>query len=458
MQRATIADSAYRYSEQSPTANILLFSHVFTDPSESNANLAAHLEARIGDLPRLRRRLIAGYGSIGESYWSESREFDAADHVVFHHASTISELSYQLEELARTKIDWRRPPWEIHAFRGVDGAPFGSPSVLVVVFKFHHCLGDAMSLEEVFTGLFSGIRATAGLRSKPDMFAPVRVTLRGAFELPIRPILIASDLIRLRRALRRSRDIVGNDVCEQPKPTPRNAITAPPGANISFGVVTVSAKEMKQTSAAIGGVSVNDLVIATIGRTLHDYLGGPNYGLGAAIPVSTRSVDRSDALNSVSTAHISMFTSHSVAEQARRIRGSIQARRRELLSPEHSAVRASLPRLPGLGYRLILSGLRALAPRDAAVTTHTSISTLPRVDAKDWLLGGATPIARLYFGGLSDPHGTRHFSTVIDDTQTITVSADPNQLDVAKYTRTLQANLDGLIKSFASHRHSPSAG
>ena len=127
------------------------------------AALRRHLDARLGAVPRFRRRVVMPAHGLGDPRWVDDPGFDIARHV---HELTLGAPagSAELRELAGTllshPLDMERPLWRIYLVRtGASG--------FAIIGQAHHALVDGIAAIEVAMLLFGPVQtAPAGVSSE----------------------------------------------------------------------------------------------------------------------------------------------------------------------------------------------------------------------------------------------------------------------------------------------------
>lgn len=116
------------------------------------AALRRHLDARLGFVPRFRRRVTIPALGIGDPRWVDDPSFDIAHHV---HELTLAapggpaELRTLAGTLLSRPLDPARPLWQLYLVRGV------GPNGFALVGQAHHALVDGIAAIEVAMLLFT---------------------------------------------------------------------------------------------------------------------------------------------------------------------------------------------------------------------------------------------------------------------------------------------------------------
>jgi len=239
-------------------------------PLEADA-LRARIAERLETVPRLRQRVAMPAG--GNPRWERDTGFDLANHVVDAGGAPLSDeaLRRAVGGLMAERLDHERPLWRLDLL-GLTGGR------VAVVGRIHHCMADGVSAMRMLAGIFWDPPATAGgeKESAPAAKAPAparprHAGLRTAARVPG----------TLRRELRPGKD----------SPLNRHI-----GSGREVAWTGAPLAELKRIEHAAGeGVTVNDVVLATVAGALRSWMDGDEApeSLRAQIPVSLHSREES---------------------------------------------------------------------------------------------------------------------------------------------------------------------
>src|SRR5699024_2777974 len=152
-------DAAFLYDEGPRNHEMLVACYVFdaTNGSPSCASagrLREWMPRRLGAADFFTRRIRRAPFDIGLPCWIPADPV-LSEHVRLHRvAGGHAELMAAIADLASTRLDLSRPPWELHAITGGHGL-CGLGEVTVIVLKVHHCAADGMGLRAAESALFS---------------------------------------------------------------------------------------------------------------------------------------------------------------------------------------------------------------------------------------------------------------------------------------------------------------
>jgi hypothetical protein len=259
-ERFTGADTAWLRMEtpESPmviTAVLELGSPILVE------EVRAVLVERLLPHARFRSRIVARGGS--RPWWDPDPAFTIERHV---HPVVVSshDLPQLVADLAGSRVPRGRPPWEIHVVeRYGDGA--------VIVCSLHHSIADGISLMEVLLSLCDGPddrpAATIGATRTSRMLGFPGALARLALRPPDPPTPLRSALTGEKRV----------------------------------AWATVGSVERIGAIAAARGVSINDVLLASVGGALRHHLDSagsvPRRDLKALVPFNVRSGVKADLGN-----------------------------------------------------------------------------------------------------------------------------------------------------------------
>jgi WS/DGAT/MGAT family acyltransferase len=320
MERLSGLDASFLYNE-TPTLHMHTLKYsvldVSTVPGGYDVDRIKHeLQVRLHLLPPFRRRLVPVPGGLHHPVWIEDPAFDLDFHVRRIGVPPPGggrEMDEVIGEIASWPLDRNHPLWEIWVLEGLEGGRVG------FLAKIHHSLADGVVAAELLANVMSVVPddvepAPPAVPWRPEAVPPawrlVVDALRDVVASTRRlPALVRRTSGGLRAVARRRKEA---DVAP-PRPildTPRTRFNGALTPHRVFATATLSLGEIKAVRKAFG-VTVNDVVLALVGASLREWLGGhggvPVKGLVAGVPVSTDAPDgeRRLAGNRVSN----MFTS-----------------------------------------------------------------------------------------------------------------------------------------------------
>ena len=268
--------------------------------------LRLHMENRLVEVPRFRRRLERNPLDGGHFFWTDDESFDIANHV---HTMTLpprgrsrrSEERRLLDfcaELVRPRLDRSKPLWEVTFVTGLRG------NRVALVEKVHHALVDGVGGVGVLNVLLEHDRTT----NEPDRNA--KVDDAGWEPEAVHFFDLAKDAVAQRlRSFEGVVDLVASPVHAVQSAVamvdgvatflaggviaPRCSLRAQIGAERTFHICRLSLSDVKIVKT-VSHTTVNDVVLATMTGALRTFLlergdRVDDLTLQALIPVNIRS-------------------------------------------------------------------------------------------------------------------------------------------------------------------------
>ena len=268
--------------------------------------LRVHVENRLVDVPRFRRRLERNPLDGGHFFWTDDESFDIANHVRTmtlppRGQSPRSEERRLLDlcaELLRPRLDRSKPLWEITFVTGLRG------NRVALVEKVHHALVDGVGGIGVLIALLEHDRTTnapdrndkvsnAGWQPKTvhlfdlakDALAQRLRSFEGVADVIASPVHAALSAVAMADG---AATFLAGDVI-----APKCSLRAPVGAGRTFDICRLSLSDVKEVKT-ISHTTVNDVVLATMTGALRTLLlergdRVDDLTLQALIPVNIRS-------------------------------------------------------------------------------------------------------------------------------------------------------------------------
>ncbi|MBB3753223.1 hypothetical protein FHT44_005742 [Mycolicibacterium sp. BK634] len=342
-----------------------------------------------------------------------------AEQFVVHHAGGVDWQGCldAAAALRRDTLDLRRMTWCAHIFPRVTGVPGCSGTGSVVVLQTGHAFAD-------------GSRGTAlagALLGRPTP-VPVPAAPRRGF-LPLRGLAAG----RAHRMLVRDTEA---GLVPPPAPgCPLLSINARPLATPVVRTLVLRREQLAKPTVTIG-------VLVAVAEALAGYLAGRGEDtstLGAEVTMAGQQDPGSH--NNFRNVGIGLHPDVDRARRAELIAAELAAQRRR---GEHPAMRASAAASAAIPAPLMRWGVRQFDPdaRGATVTGNTVVSSVNRGPA-DLSFGGLPVLLAAGFSGLSPMMSLTHGVHGLGDTITLSINADPDNVDVDDYLDRLRAALAG---------------
>jgi len=341
-----------------------------------------------------------------------------ADQFVVHHAGGV-DWQGCLDAAARLRgdtLDLRRMTWRAHIFPRVLGVPGCSGPGSMVVLQTGHAFADG-SRGTALGGALLG-------RAQP---VPVPASPRRGF-LPVRGVAAA----RAHRAL--VRDTEAGLVPPAAPGCPVLSINQRPLATSAVRTLVLRRDRLSPT--------VTIAVLVAVSEALAGYLTGRGEDistLGAEITMAGPS--NTGGHNTFRNVGIGLHPDVDRDRRAELIRAELAAQRRR---GEHPAMAAEAAASAAIPAPLLRWGVRQFDPdaRSATVTGNTVVSSVNRGPA-DLSFGGFPVLLAAGFSGLSPMMSLTHGVHGLGDVITLSVHADPVNVDVDDYWERLRAALSG---------------
>jgi len=280
-------------------------------PPPPQAELLAHLAARLERVPRYRQRLSTVPLGLGRPAWVDDPAFDLAQHVrrITLAAPGREALEAQAARCFGERLDRRRPLWGMDFVDGLGGDRFA------LVSRTHHSLVDGMGGCDIVTAITDDAAegptipaAPALARARcpePAAAARLAAALR---EQATRPLELARDLLRAAGPANVGRRML-RDVAVGLGPlaalalrgrAPASPLNAPIGPGRRYAMAAIPLAAVKRVRAGAGG-TVNDVLLSVVAGALRAALarrGAPAPGrpLRAFVPVNARPADDAGAV------------------------------------------------------------------------------------------------------------------------------------------------------------------
>jgi WS/DGAT/MGAT family acyltransferase len=307
--RLSAVDASFLHQEKQSSHMHVGALATFEGPPPPREDFCAHLEARLGLVPRYRQKLAFPPLDTGRPFWVDDPNFNL-DYHVRHTALPKPGSDDQLRQLVgrifSQRLDRSKPLWETWIVQGLEGGRFA------LISKTHHALVDGIAGVDIATVLFD----LSPVPSEPEAherWAPAPepsdadLILDGVKGLIRTPIGLAGRALgALQRPgetierVREAAEGIGEVVWAGMNPAPDVPLNVPIGPHRRVRWVQSRLADFKEIKNSLGG-TVNDAVLAVVagalGRWLRDRgLRTEGTELRALVPVSIRAEDEHGAL------------------------------------------------------------------------------------------------------------------------------------------------------------------
>ena len=299
-ERLSPLDASFLHLEDATSHMHMAAALIFAGKPPSYERLLAHVESRLGLVPRYRQRLAEVPLAQARPRWVDDERFDLRYHVR-NTALPEPGSEYELQVLAGRVFSHHlrrdRPLWEMWLVEGLDRGRFA------ILSTTHHALVDGISGLDILSVLF----ASEGEGSGPWRPEPAPTSAGLVTEALLERATNVGEFVRpLRAAVRRPRQaasrvagtVVGASALAwaglKPAPgTPYNAGEVGPDRRFTW--TRASLDDVKAIKNTLGG-TVNDVVLTVVTLALRRHLmrrgeDVDELELKAFVPVSVRTQD-----------------------------------------------------------------------------------------------------------------------------------------------------------------------
>ena len=320
--RLSAVDASFLHEERQSSHMHVGAIVVLDGPPPTRAEFVAHIEARLGMVPRYRQKLAFPRFEMGRPFWIDDETFNI-DYHVRHTAlaspGTLEQLRALAGRIFSQRLDRSKPLWEIWLVQGL--RPKGDSEGVTLqggefalISKTHHALVDGVSGVDIATVLFDLAPDQAAPESpdgegwvpakEPTEAELVAEGIKGLVRTPGR---IAGEVARVARSPGRTVDWareaiegVGEIAWAGLNPAPEVPLNVPIGSHRRVWWLQSELGEFKKVKNGLGG-TVNDVFLAVVAGGVGRWLrarGTRTEGLElrGLVPVSIRAENEHGAL------------------------------------------------------------------------------------------------------------------------------------------------------------------
>jgi diacylglycerol O-acyltransferase len=309
MDRLSAVDASFLHQEKQASHMHVGALAIFEGPPPTREEFRAHLEARLGLVPRYRQKLAFPPLETGRPFWIDDPSFNL-DYHVRHTALPQPGGDDQLRQLVgrifSQRLDRSKPLWEAWIVHGLEGGRFA------LISKTHHALVDGIAGVDIATVLFDASPVPSEPEAQPAWTpAPepsdaelvvdgVKGLIRTPFRLAGRALGALQRPGQTVERVREAAEGVGEVVWAGLNPAPDVPLNVPIGPHRRVRWLQSRLADFKEVKNALGG-TVNDAVLAVVAGALRRWLrdrGVRTEGteLRALVPVSIRAEDERGSL------------------------------------------------------------------------------------------------------------------------------------------------------------------
>lgn len=453
MQQLNASDARWIYLDAPESPGLMVSVYVFAPRCGNRTDehaVADYLTVRARSIPVFRQQILRIPYDIDHPYWVEAGEVAMSEHVTSRRlAAGWEPLCDAIAAVASQPLNLDEPPWRLHVLTDLTDIPGIPDGSVAVVLQLHHSMTDGLGAVEIARLLFSTelppqLESNNPVRPTPSLRTLLLV--RGVARIPVRLGRLAAGFMATAVASSQSRKEAASGMYSFPTPVPRWAINVDTvGRARVFDAVTLRLSAVQTVTTVIEGVTVNDVMLATIGGALANYLSARGDAMTSSLMCSVPTVAAGPrvpgARNHTTFLLVNLHTDlPDIAERARAIRASILSERRRKASRAVQRTEQFADLLPAMTHRAPRRPRRAA---QSTVIANTVVSTVPRGSGLE--LAGMP--AHTTFGALRiyPGIGLAHMINTIDDVLTVSVTADPAVVsDLDHYVAILQTECEVL--------------
>ncbi|MDJ0657524.1 MAG: wax ester/triacylglycerol synthase family O-acyltransferase [Xanthomonadales bacterium] len=465
MQQLSGMDSMFLYAD-THRAPLEVGSLQIYDPSTAPngkvrfKEVLATFQSRMGRFPMFRQKLVEVPLSLDHPYWTEDEDFDLEYHV--RHISLPkpgdwSQLMAQVARLQARSLDRSRPMWIAHVIEGLGDIPGLKRGAFALYMKMHHSMIDGVTGRDVQAALHDLEPIQADVRSYQPSAGPGTGTEPNRWNLVAKaPLSALAKSTRLTLGLLRATPgLVRAGIRMRSKPgdpvprTPFNEGRVSPNRVVDGRIFDLAT--MKQISAAVPEMTVNDVALCVVAGAMRGYLKAnkalPEESLvvGCPINVGTDEDARSGRGNLLTIMTVPVHTE--VADPVQRLKAIHRETLGAKAATEDMGARTltEIPlNLPAPIARNLFPLLAEIAVRTQSLTFNTMVTNVAGIQ-KPVYLSGARMIRMMGLGPVIDQAGIFHTVFSYDGMVAITVTACRKMLpDAAAYADQLEASFREL--------------
>ncbi|ERB54211.1 hypothetical protein N806_24105 [Rhodococcus sp. P27] len=341
-------DAEFIYHEGAGHLNHLIAVYFFETSLHPSAEFTAEqavdwVTARLGCDRMFTQRVQRTPLGLDHPYWVTDPDFDVRKHVYVNKIDDTGWAALQkpLSALLTTKMDLRRPPWELHFFVGLEGLEELPGRLTAVVLKSHHSAADGIAIRTLGETIFSGKVQQAG-SEPPVPFVRARIFTKSLLGFPGRIYRFARQVPGNRRA-QRDADAAkrAGEWVESLNERPAVRFNGKVSGVASLEPMTMSGEQVRAIKDSVPGATVNDVLLAVVGGALTRYLTEkderPRDSLIAMVPRSVRKVEAWESANQLVALLVDMHTQ--VKSPLERLALISSSARSEKARTSHPAVR-----------------------------------------------------------------------------------------------------------------------
>jgi WS/DGAT/MGAT family acyltransferase len=327
MQQLTGIDASFLYLETPRSPMHIGGVYIFAPPAGSEMTFATfkrYIDSRLHLFKTFRQKVMFSPMGLGHPYWVDDEDFNLTNHL-YHIAlpkpAGKKELMEASAQVYARLLDRSKPLWEITFVEGLSGMEGIPENAWAMITKVHHAAIDGVSGAEMMAAILNLTPQPEEIPA-PYPWQPEKVPnswqllSNNAWQMlgvPIDAGKFAIDTIK--NSVGTLVEALTNVVQTPPMPftAPSSAMNVTITSSRSFAGIELPLGNIKKIKNAVGGVTVNDVVLAICAGALRSYWKRrgelPYKSLVSMCPISVRTDEqRQDLGNQVSAMLVSLAT------------------------------------------------------------------------------------------------------------------------------------------------------
>lgn len=264
MQRMSVMDASFLYSEDGRSHNDVGMVLVFDEPAPSREDVMQAISDRIALVPRFRQKIRHMPFAAGLPVWIDDVGFDMGRHVRHHPAPAAEDpVGHAVSRIMSVPMDLTIPLWQMHLVTGLPEKRWA------LICRMHHAMVDGVSSTEIVRLLLSPL---------PEGEPPVRDSWLPKPDVPDHVLLaqLQQDVWKDNIAAWTAMTTQAGSPPSFPEtfdpgpfmqpgiPISPTAINGALDTGRQYGMRSVPLSLIKEIRSALGG-TVNDVVLAACG-------------------------------------------------------------------------------------------------------------------------------------------------------------------------------------------------
>ncbi len=328
MQQLTELDNAFVQMESSRTP-MHITPIIFYDQSGAPGGkvrfkqILEVFERNLHKSKIFRRKLAGSTLGFDAPYWVEDPDFDLefhVRHIALPQPGDWRQLCILMSRLHARGLDMRRPLWEAYVIEGLNEVEGLPPNSFAIMLKIHHSAIDGVSGAEIITAIHS-LTPDAPLPEPNDDWqgesSPplLKVWSRAYVNNVKRPMKLANTIGELVPNIIEAKRVNREREHEEETHMERTRFNARVSSHRVTDTLLMELPRIKKIREAVGGATINDVIISVVGGAMRKYLQAkeelPEASLCCGAPINVRSERNSDSAgNQVGFMAVDLATDH----------------------------------------------------------------------------------------------------------------------------------------------------